>query len=95
MLDDMSLSDRLKVARVWFAQAMAGEIPLAGRPAERFAQLLEECSFDALVMSAEADIAACRIAILEADLERAGREVPPAPMPVVIDLKAIRMARST
>lgn len=93
MLDEMSLSDRLKVAQVWFAKAASGELPLMGRPAERFAQLLEECSFDALVMDAEANIAAGRIAILEAEAERAGREAPPEPL--VIDLHAIRMARAT
>lgn len=93
MLDDMSLSDRLKVAQVWFAKAASGELPLEGRPAERFAQLLEECSYDALVMAAEADIAAGRIAILEAEAERDGRQAPAAPL--VIDLNAIRMARAT
>lgn len=42
MLNDMTLTDRVKTARLWFARAHSGEAPFDARTGRNFLTLLEE-----------------------------------------------------
>lgn len=66
MLDDLSLAEKIRVARDWFRRARHGDFPLLNdRTGNVFATLLEECEVAALTVSAERDIAIGQLALLE------------------------------
>lgn len=48
MLDGLKLSEKLEIARQWFARSSAGEFAFTDRHRDKFAELLESCRDDAL-----------------------------------------------
>lgn len=52
MLNDMTLSDRVRTARLWFVQAHSGKTPFDARTGRNFITLLEEIERDAAEVEA-------------------------------------------
>lgn len=65
MLDDMTLSDKLKVAKVWFERAASGDMPFTPYTTQRFGELLQQCQHEAAMAAAYLDIAQANLALLE------------------------------
>lgn len=65
MLDQLTLSDKLKVAQVWFERAAGGDMPFTEHTAQRFGELLQQCQHEAAMTAANLDIAQATIALLE------------------------------
>lgn len=65
MLDQLTLSDKLKVAQVWFERASTGDMPFTEHTAQRFGELLQQCQHEAAIAAANLDIAQANVALLE------------------------------
>jgi hypothetical protein len=74
MLDDMVLSDKLKVAQVWFERASNDDMPFTPYTTRRFGELLQQCQHEAAMLAANLDIAHATIALLEGRKELARLE---------------------
>lgn len=76
MLDQLTLSDKLKVAQVWFERAASGDMPFTNHTAQRFGELLQQCQHEAAVTAANLDIAKANVALLEGRQQLARLEQP-------------------
>jgi len=65
MLDEMTLSDKLKVAQVWFERAAEGDMPFTEHTSKRFGELLRQCQHEAAIAAASLDIEKATVALLE------------------------------
>jgi len=65
MLDQLTLSDKLKVAHVWFGRAFGDDMPFTDHTAKRFGELLQQCQHEAAIAAARLDIAEANLALME------------------------------
>lgn len=82
MLDDMMLSDKVKVAREWFRKAGTGELKFTRASQETFLELLRTIEMEVALQSAALNIAQARLTLLDFEAARtlpalaAAAEVP-------------------
>lgn len=70
MLDQMTLSDKVTVLRLWFQRAQDGEMPFTPYTKRRYEELLRDCAHDAAMLAARLDLALANLALAEGRHDR-------------------------